>query len=95
MKRASVSPQGRTKSKSLTKVASGGLIEYLQAKYPKRVPIAAITAVSKMYGRGKPLNRDDIIVKRLAGNASDIATSSLVDLLGSSEHHEKGKILSD
>lgn len=95
MKRASVSPQGRTKSKSLTKVASGGLVAYLQDKYPKRVPIAAITAVTKMFGKGKPLLKDDKIVKRLAGNASDIPTSSLIDLLSSSEHHEKGKTLSD
>lgn len=95
MKRASVSPQGRTKSKSLSKVASGGLVEFLQNKYPKRVPIAAITAVSKMYGKGKPLNKDDRIVKRLAGTASDLPTNSLIDLLTSSEHHEKGKLLSD
>jgi hypothetical protein len=95
MKRASVSPQGRTKSKSLTKVASGGLVEYLQDKYPKRIPITTITAATKMFGKGKPLLKDDKIVKRLAGNASDIPTSSLIDLLSSSEHHEKGKTLSD
>lgn len=87
MKRASVSPQGRSKSKSLSKVASGGLIEYLKDKYPKRVPIAAITSVTKMYGISKLLDRGDRIIKRLAGNATDIPTDKLIDLLTSEEHH--------
>ena len=93
--RKSVSPQPKTRSKSLNRVASVGLIDFLKEKYPKKVPIAAITAATKLYGRGKPLNKDDRIVKRLAGNASDIPTSSLIDLLSSQEAHEKGKSLTD
>lgn len=85
--RKSVSPQPKTRSKSLNRVASVGLIDFLKEKYPKKVPIAAITAATKLYGRGKPLNKDDRIVKRLAGNASDIPTSSLIDLLSSQETH--------
>lgn len=95
MKRSSVSPVARTKSKSLNKSASIGLVDYLNAKFPKRIPIAAITAATKMLGRGRPLQKDDRVVKRLAGNAPDIATSALVDMLSSSELHEKGKPLSD
>jgi hypothetical protein len=87
MKKSSISPQGKAKSKSLSRAASNGLLEFLKEKYPKRIPISAITAVTKAYGRGRPLNKDDRIVKRLAGNASDIPTSSLVDLLSSEEHH--------
>ena len=83
MKRSSVSPQGKSKSKSLSKVASGGLVDFLKDKYPKKVPIAAVTALTKVYGRNKALNKDDRIVKRLAGNASDIPTASLIDLLSS------------
>ena len=85
--RKSVSPQAKTRSKSLNRVASNGLIDFLKEKYPKKVPIAAITAATKLYGRGKPLNKDDRIVKRLAGTASDIPTASLVDLLTSQETH--------
>lgn len=84
MKRSSISPAARTKSKSLNKTASGGLVDFINAKYPKSVPIAAITAATKMLGRGRPLQKDDKIVKRLAGNAPDINTSALVDLLSSS-----------
>ena len=85
--RKSVSPQPKTRSKSLNRVASNGLIDFLKEKYPKKVPIAAITAATKLYGKGKALNKDDKIVKRLAGNASDIPTSSLIDLLSSQEYH--------
>lgn len=87
MKRSSVSPVARTKSKSLNKSASVSLVDFINAKYPKRIPIAAITAATKMFGRGRPLQKDDRVVKRLAGNDPDISTSALIDLLSSSETH--------
>lgn len=93
--RKSVSPAVKSKSKSLSRVASGGLVDFLKEKYPKKVPIAAMTAVTKLYGRNKALNKDDRIVRRLAGNSSDIPTTALSDLLTSQEQHEKGKPLSD
>ena len=95
MRRASVSPQGKAKSRSLQKLPSSGLVDYLQAQYPKRIPIAALTAASKAYGRGKAINKDDAIVKYLAGNANDIPTTTLVDLLNAEETYQKGKQLSD
>lgn len=95
MRKSSVSPQGKARSKSLSKVASGGLLDFLKNKYPQRVPIAALTAATKVYGKGKALQKDDKIVRRLAGNASDIPTASLADLLSSAEVHEKGKPLTD
>ena len=69
MRRTSVS-QGKTNSKSLGRVASVGLITFIQDKYPKKVPVAAVTALTKVYGRGKPLNKDDRVVKRLSGSAA-------------------------
>ena len=95
MRRGSVTPQGKSKSRSLHKLPSSGLVEYLQAQYPKRMPLAALTAASKQYGKGKALTREDPIFKRLAGSASDVPTQSLVDLLSSEENHQKGKQLSD
>lgn len=68
MKKASVSPQPKGKSKSLSKSASVGLVTFLNEKYPKKIPIAAITAATKVFGKGKPLKKDDRIIKRLAGN---------------------------
>lgn len=95
MKKTSVSPAPKGKSKSLTKTASAGLVTFLNDKFPKKVPVAAITAASKLFARGKPLRKDDRIIRRLAGSDADISTATLVDLLGSQETHEKGKPLSD
>jgi hypothetical protein len=95
MKRSTISPQPKGKSKSLSKSASVGLVDFLNAQFPKRVPVAAITAATKYFGRTKPLTKDDRTIRRLAGNNSDIATPTLVDLLNSQEVHERGKQLSD
>lgn len=95
MQRSSVSPQNKGKSKSLQKAASGGLVDFLKAQYPKNVPVSALTAVSKYYTKGKPLNKDDKIVKRLAGKDSTIPTASLIDLISAPNYHEKGKPLTD
>jgi len=57
MKRSSISPVSRGKSKSIGKTASLGLADYLFGKYPKKIPIAAITAATKYYGKGKPLKK--------------------------------------
>lgn len=67
MKKASVSPQPKAKSKSLTKVASVGLLDFLKEKYPQKVPVAALTAATKYFGKGKILRKDDRTIKRLAG----------------------------
>lgn len=68
MKKASVSPAPKGKSKSLNKTASVGLVTFLNEKFPKRVPIAALTAATKAFGKGKPLKKDDRIFRRLAGS---------------------------
>jgi len=83
MKKASVSPQPKGKSKSLTKSASVGLVDFLTQHYPKKVPIAALTAATKYFGKGKPLKKEDRIIKRLAGPDADIATATLIDVLNS------------
>jgi hypothetical protein len=57
MKRSSASPAARGKSKSLGKSASIALGNYLFDRYPKKIPIAALTAASKYYGRGRPLKK--------------------------------------
>jgi hypothetical protein len=53
MKRASVSPLNKGKSKSLNKTASSGLVGYLNEHFPKTIPIAALTAASKYFAKGK------------------------------------------
>lgn len=95
MKRSSVSPQPKGKSKSLTKSASVGLVDFLNQQYPKKIPIAALTAATKYFGKGKPLKKDDRIIKRLAGSDTEIATSTLIDVLNSQEIHERGKLMTD
>jgi hypothetical protein len=83
MKKTSLSPQSKGRSKSLTKTASPGLVSFLNDKFPKKVPVAAITAATKLFGKGRPLRKDDRILRRLAGSDADIPTATLLDVLGS------------
>ena len=57
MKKASVSPLGKGKSKSLSKSASSALVGYLQENFPKTIPIAAITAASKYFAKGRTFRK--------------------------------------
>jgi hypothetical protein len=93
MKRNSVSPQGKSKSRSLTRSASAGLIDYIQSKYSKKIPIAAVTAVQKIYGKLKPIKKDDKIIQRLADDSNNLSTAKIVEYLSKAETHEKGKPL--
>lgn len=77
MKNKSIS-QSKSKSRSLNKTPSSGLIDYMGQKYPKNIPIAAITAAQKMYGKTKPLNKDDKILKRYADNKGNIDAPKLI-----------------
>ena len=95
MKKSTISPPAKGKSKSLTKTASTGLVDFLNNQFPKQVPTAAITAATKYFGKGKPLQKQDKIIRRLADKNSDIPTSTLVDLITSQETHERGRKLSD
>ena len=95
MKKSTISPQPKGKSKSLTRTASAGLIDFLNKQFPAKVPISAITAATKYFGKGKPLQKEDKTIRRLAGKNSDIPTSTLIDLINSQEVHERGKKLSD
>ena len=95
MKKSTISPGGKGRNRSLSRPASGGLIDFINSKYPKRIPIAAVTAVSKMFGKGRPLQKDDRLLRRLAGNSNEIPTAQFIELLANHEHHEKGKVLSD
>jgi len=52
MKRTSVSG-GKGKSKSLSKSASSGLVDYLNAGFKKTIPVAALTAASKYFAKGR------------------------------------------
>lgn len=95
MKKAAANSQPKGKSKSLTKSASVGLVGYLNQQYPKKIPVAALTAATKFFGKGKPLKKDDKIIRRLTGSDAEIATSTLIDLLNTNETHERGKVLSE
>ena len=93
MNRSSVSPQAKSKAK-LSKAPSAGLVNFLNTNYGGKVPVAAITAASKCFGKGRPIKKEDRTIKRLSGGSNDIATSNLNDFLNT-EKHEKGKGLSE
>lgn len=90
MNRSSVS---KSKAKQLNKAPSAGLIDFINASYKGKVPVAAITAATKYFGKNRPLKKDDRVITRLSNNSSEIATNALTDFL-STETHEKGKPLS-
>lgn len=95
MKKSTISPSAKGKSKSLTRTASAGLVDFLNKQFPARVPVSAITAATKYFGKGKPLQKEDKTIRRLAGKNSDIPTSTLIDLINSQEVHERGRKLTD
>ncbi len=94
MNRTSVSPQPKSKAKPQAKGPSAGLTDFLKAKYDGKVPLAALTAASKLYGKGRPLKKDDRTLKRLSTNTSEISVGVLSEFL-STETQEKGKGLSE
>lgn len=95
MKKSTISPSAKGKSKSLTRTASTGLVDFLNKQFPAQVPVSAITAATKYFGKGKPLQKQDKTIRRLAGKNSDIPTPTLVDLINSQEVHERGRKLTD
>jgi hypothetical protein len=94
MNRSSISPQAKSKGKQLTKAPSAGLSDFLKTNYNNKVPVAAITAATKLFGKNRPLKKEDKTIKRLSSNTSDIPASALTEFL-SAENYEKGKPLSE
>ena len=85
--------QGKSKSRSLQRAPSPGLVEYLDKKYQKSIPLSALTAAHKLYGRTKPLAKDDRFVQRFTDSKGNINGTKLLDYLNKSEPQEKGKPL--
>lgn len=94
MNRSSISPQAKSKPKQLAKTPSAGLLDFINANYNGRVPVAAITAATKYYGKNRPLKKEDRVISRLSNHSSEISTNTLNQFL-STETHEKGKPLSE
>lgn len=94
MKKTAAS-QNKNKSRSINRTASVGLIQYLNQKYEKSIPLSALTAAHKLYGKTRALNKEDKFVKRFSDNKGNIDTTRLVEYLGKSEPTERGKGLSD
>jgi hypothetical protein len=90
MKNKSTS-QNKSKSRSLTRTPSPALLTYLEQKYQKAIPIAAVTAAHKLYGRTKPLTKDDRFIQRFADGKGNLDAPRLMEYLGKSEVQEKGK----
>ena len=56
MNRSSVS-QPKSKGKSLSKAPSAGLIDFLNKNYGGKIPVAAITASSKYFGKNRLIKK--------------------------------------
>lgn len=86
MKRNNTSmSMSKSKSRSLTRCASVGLVDYLKQKYDRGIPVSAVTAAHKLYGRGKPLAKDDRFLKRFSTSRGEVDTGKLIDYLGRPE----------
>jgi hypothetical protein len=85
--------QGKGKSRSLQRAPSPGLAEYLDKKYQKAIPIAAITAAHKLYGRTRALGKDDRFIQRFSDGKGNVDGTRLLEYLGKNEPQEKGKPL--
>lgn len=81
MNRSSVSPQAKSKAKQQGKVPSAGLTEFLKANFNGKVPVAAVTAATKFYGKNRPLKREDRTIQRLSSSTSEISASALTEFL--------------
>jgi len=77
--RRNSNPHNKSKSRSLNRCASLGLINYLNQKYPTEINVSAITAAHKLFGKTKPLNKDDRFVKRFINQSGNIETPKLVE----------------
>ena len=85
----------KSKSRSVTRCASVGLIDYLKQKYDRGIPISAVTAAHKLYGRSKPLAKEDRFIKRFSTGRNEVDTNKLIDYLGKPEIQERGKGLNE
>lgn len=94
MKRHSTS-QNKSKSRSVVRSASIGLIEFVKQKHERTIPVAFITAAHKLYARGKALEKEDRFVKRFSDKKGLIDTNRFVEYLGKGELQERGKGLSE
>jgi len=94
MKRQSASNH-KSKSRSVARSASTGLIDFIKAKYDRTIPVSFVTAAHKLYGKNKALNKEDRFITRFSDARGNIDTNKFVDYLGKAEHHEKGKPLTE
>lgn len=53
MKNRSVSYNKKSKSRSLVRTPSLGLVDYIEKRYQKSIPVPVITTAHKLYGKHK------------------------------------------
>jgi hypothetical protein len=75
----------KSKSRSLNRTPSTGLLDYLDKKYQQSIPLVAVTAAHKLYGQTKPLTREDRFLKRFTDLKGDIDAPKFVDYLNRNE----------
>lgn len=85
--------QNKSRSRSFIRTPSTGLIDYLEKKYQKSIPVSAITAAHKLYTKSKALSKEDRFIKRFQGSNGEIDTQSFLGYLNKNEYLEKGKPL--
>jgi Ca2+-binding EF-hand superfamily protein len=69
------------------------LLDYLDRKYQKSIPVSAVTAAHKLYGKSKPLSKEDRFIKRFSDDKGEIDAPKFVTYLNKNEPLERGRPL--
>jgi hypothetical protein len=85
----------KSKSRSAVRSASAGLIDFLRHKYEHTIPVSFVTATHKMFGRNKPLTKEDRFVKRFSDSKGNIDTNKFSEYLSAADVQERGKGLTE
>ena len=82
----------KSRSRSL-RAPSLALTDYLARKYRNQIPVPVLTAAHKLYGRNRPLHKDDRFISRFADSKTEVNGDKLVAYFSKNEAVEKGKPL--
>ncbi len=73
MKNKSVPYSKKSRSRSLIRTPSLNLVDYIDKKYQKSIPVPVVTTAHKLYGKAKhPLEKEDRFIKRFLNEKGDI-----------------------
>lgn len=81
----------KSQPKQRARTASEELVRSLTKAFPdKKIPIAALTALSKKY-KQRPLDPNSQFIKRLQTDPKHVSAPKLIEYISQDTHFQKGK----